>query len=204
MSKIYIVVSSTPTLIGKSIRAITNSQYNHVSFSFDSNLKDLISFGRYYYSIPFYGGYIHESIERYTLNGKTSIIKLFELEIEEEKFKAIQNLIYQIENSKEKYTYNYHNALLMPFNMKKEVPESYTCLNFIQNVLELCGFKTNEISSINKLIDFLKKFQIYEGPITKFDLSENKYFLKDFSTREKISLTYKQNLLFVKQMFHAK
>lgn len=54
--KLYVIVTRTNTLPSRVIRVCTHSPYNHVSLSFDKELRDMVSFGRLYPSFPVPGG----------------------------------------------------------------------------------------------------------------------------------------------------
>ena len=73
---IYVVFSSTPYKIGKTIRMLTGEKYNHVSISLDAELTQMYSFARRYYKTPFYGGFVKESLSRYQLNQNKATIKI--------------------------------------------------------------------------------------------------------------------------------
>ena len=62
--KLYVIVTRTNTLPSRVIRVCTHSPYNHVSLSFDKELRDMVSFGRLYPSFPVPGGFVHEGRDK--------------------------------------------------------------------------------------------------------------------------------------------
>jgi len=107
MKDIYVVISATKSKLGSCIRFFTNNAYNHVSISFDEDLKDMVSFARYYYQMPFYGGYVHESIERYY----DAQIILYKISLDNESYKKVRSEVRQFEENSKDYVYH----TIMPF-----------------------------------------------------------------------------------------
>ena len=58
MSKIYIVLTYSGTVLSKLIKIYTQKEYSHVSISLDENLKQMYSFGRLNPYVPFVGGFV--------------------------------------------------------------------------------------------------------------------------------------------------
>ena len=61
MSKIYVVLTYTGTVLSRFVKLFTKGEYSHVSISLDENLEEMYSFGRINPYIPFWGGFVQES-----------------------------------------------------------------------------------------------------------------------------------------------
>lgn len=107
MKKIYIVLTHTGTILSQIIKKYTKDEFSHVSISLDIELKEMYSFGRLNPYNAFWGGFIHEYIDKGTFkrfyNTKT---KIYSLEITEEQYENLRNNIKQIQLNKEDYTFN--------------------------------------------------------------------------------------------------
>ena len=87
MSKVYIVLTYTGTILSKLVRGYTRKEYAHVSLALDKELKEMYSFGRLNPYIPFIGGFVHESVDHGTFKRfyKTKT-KIYSLEVNEEQY----------------------------------------------------------------------------------------------------------------------
>lgn len=196
MKMIYVVLSATPSTIGKLIRVFTHFPYNHVSFSFDHDLKDMISFARYYYEMPFYGGFIHESIERY----QDSNILLYEIPISEDDYERIKNSINEIEKEPEEYIYHTINALLCPFHKSINAIHAHTCASFTDSLLQQTSISFSRMYDIPQVKEQLEPYLIYVGSIHKFHLQSNPNYFKDFSIIDRLKFTFHQQKRLIKRI----
>lgn len=188
MKNIYLIISATSSKLGKFIRLFTNNPYNHVSISFDEDLNDMISFARYYYQIPFYGGYVHESRERYD----NSKILLYKITLNEEDYSKVIEYINTIEKISEEYIYHTINAVLGTFHHSIEIPKSHTCISFACEFLKNTSIELPTIYNIQELMVFLDSNKIYEGNLSDFALYSNPSYMQSFTLSEKITKTYLQ------------
>ena len=189
MKYIYVVVSATNSKMGKFIRHFTHTPFNHVSISFDDHLNDMISFARYYYQAPFFGGYIHESSERY----QDSKIVLYKVFLDEKVYNRIKNEIKQFDENDKDYLYHTINAFLSPFNKEIYIEKAYTCLSFTMYLLHKTNLNLPNIYSIKQLMNYLEPYIIYEGSIKNFCLNSNPSYFKKISYLTQVSKTFKQH-----------
>ena len=188
MKELYIVISATKSKMGKCIRFFTNTPYNHVSISFDKDLKDMVSFARYYYQIPLYGDYVHECIERYD----DADIVLYKVELDDYSYEQIRNEINRFEDNTNDYVYHTINACLVPFSKQVYIEHAYTCLSFVLMLLNKTKLNLPTIYSIKEFMNMLEPYKIYEGKLSHFHLKSNPEYLNDFSKTEKILKTFSQ------------
>ena len=196
MKDIYVVISATKSKIGKCIRLLTNNSYNHVSISFDDDLKDMISFARYYHEIPFYGGYIHESMERY----EDSNIILYKVRVTNEDYQRVVNAVEEFEENASDYLYHTINAVLCPFNKEVYIERAYTCLSFATCLLANSSLKLPTIYNIKQLMRYLEPFKVYEGTIKNYFLHSNPSYLQNFSMSERFIRTYSHQMKLVSRL----
>lgn len=171
---IYVIVSATYTKAGKVIRMVTRSVYNHVSLSFDENMKELYSFARLYYDLPFVGGPVKETYDRFCLHKPSGgvSIKVFKIPVTEEAFNAARARVREIFNDGE-YAYNLISAFTFMFRHGVERYKTFTCSEFVSHVLRIA--RPDVLPDIpdckivpDDFTDFLAPFEIYRGALNGF------------------------------------
>lgn len=171
MKKIYIILTHTGTALSKLIKEYTKDEFSHVSIALDIELKEMYSFGRLNPYNPFFGGFVHEYIDKGTFKRfyKTRA-KVYSLEITEQQYEAIKNNIEQIKNNKENYKFNIIGLFAAGFHKKIEKEKSFYCAEFVKYVMEKADIKT-DLPDIVKPEDFknIKELQeIYVGLLRKY------------------------------------
>ena len=155
MKKIYFLLTDTGTFLTKSIKLYTKEPYNHVSISFDKELKELYSFGRVKYNNPFIGGFVKENIENPLF--KKAKAKVFSFDVSEVEY---NNLLLNIESfkmNKEKYQYNLIGFLSFLLNKPIKRTDKYFCSQFVQEILTRSEIKLiDKDPSLTKPGDFAK------------------------------------------------
>lgn len=165
---IYIVFSATPTKMGRMIRLATRHGYNHVSLSLSSDIQNLYSFARHYQTVPLYGGFVLESILRYSSFPFQSYVKICRLPLEEDRLLCLRNELNRLWDERDQYIYNTPAALASLLNRNLYIPKAHTCATFVHDILcryHLIDDRPNECPSIRSLERLLKDSVIYEGPI---------------------------------------
>jgi len=167
---IYIVFSSTSTKMGSLIRFVTRYKYNHVSLSFDKNIHTLYSFARYNKTIPLVGGFVEESVLRYYDDNKNwAQVKICEIPISVEKHDKLQEYIKKIKTKSDEYIYNSFSAALVPLHKKIKIKNSFTCLEFIDFILDEFNIESSvnskKFCSVFDLDCLLSKYLVYEGSL---------------------------------------
>ncbi len=175
MKKIYIALTHTGTMLSKIIKTYTKDEFSHVSISLDVELKEMYSFGRLNPYNPFWGGFIHEYIDKGTFKRfyKTKA-KVYSLEVTEEQYEVIQNSIEQFKNNKEKYKFNIIGLFAAGFNKKIGIDNSFYCAEFVKYVMEKAGIDTKLPETVKpedfKKIEGLQ--EIYAGLLRKYEVSK--------------------------------
>ena len=169
---IYVVFTSTPYKTGTFIRAVTRYPYNHVSISFDPEIKTLFSYSRHYKNAPFYGGFVRESILRYENDGRTALIKVCALPMTEKRYNKAKIYMNYLEQNSEDLVYNMFSAMLFPFKREVKIKNSFTCVEFAIHFIRKFAFlpflEKNRFCSIKSLAANLEKYTVYEGSAEKF------------------------------------
>ncbi len=171
MKKIYIILTHTGTALSKIIKGFTKDEFSHVSIALDIELKEMYSFGRLNPYNPFWGGFVHEYIDKGTFKRfyKTRA-KVYSLEITEQQYEFIKNYIEQIKNNKENYKFNIIGLFAAGFHKKIKKQKSFYCAEFVKYVMEKADIKT-DLPDIVKPEDFknIKELQeIYGGLLRKY------------------------------------
>lgn len=162
---LYVVLSATPYKIGKFIRCVTGTTYNHASISLDPNLNVLYSFARYYENNPMYGGFCKESLRRFQCKSTDSKIMVCAIPLTEDKARLVSaRLNYYIRN-KDRYVYNIPSLAAAGFGRRIKIKNSYTCIEFVSHFLHSSGLylQTQECPTFEKMEADLRKYAIYEG-----------------------------------------
>lgn len=136
MKPLYLMLSRTGTGMGAVIRLFTRYEYNHVSLSLDPELRQFVSFARYAQGVPLAGGFVEEPVERLLSNPGPLPVRIFRVDIPEEKAEELERLFSLAGNRDTGLIYNSLSALLTPMGLQLRIPGAYTCLEFASKVLE--------------------------------------------------------------------
>ena len=170
MKKIYIILTYTGTILSRIVKIYTRKEYSHVSISLDSNLNQMYSFGRLNPYNPFIGGFVHEGIDKGTFKRfKKTKTKIYSLEIDEEKYKKLENIIENIQNRKNLYNYNLIGLIAVALNVKIKREKCFYCAEFVKYVLEQS--QVLELPDIVKPEDFEKVQglnEVYKGILKEY------------------------------------
>lgn len=144
MKKIYIVLTYTGTMLSKLIKLYTKDEFAHVSIATDLKLENMYSFGRLHPYNPLFGGFVHEGIHIGTFkrfkNTKTNI---YSLEVNDEQFNKINNIIKDIKSKENCYKFNTFGLFAVGLGKRIYKKNSFYCAEFVKYTLEKSGIKTN-------------------------------------------------------------
>ena len=186
---IYIMVSATFTKVGKMVRFATKSTYSHASISFSANMDKLYSFGRFYHCMPFIGGLVSETLNRFTLKSAKRVnIKIFKIPVTEEQFYAAYNRVQEIAADDE-YAYNLVSAATFCLKHGVERYKTYVCSEFVSHILriarpDLASDKPDCKVQPDDFTVLLKDYEIYDGALASYDKFidiENEEYFRKFS-----------------------
>ena len=172
--KIYLVLTYTGTMLAKLIKYYTHSEFSHVSIALDENLEEMYSFGRIYTYFPFLGGYIHENMNKGTYKRfKNTDAEVYILEVSNEQYKKISDIIYAMYKNKELYKFNVIGLFANGLNIKYRQRKNYFyCAEFIEylfNSADICI----DLPNLVKPNDFknLKTLTLtYKGKLNKYEV----------------------------------
>lgn len=175
MKKIYIVLTHTGTTLSKVIKGFTKDEFSHVSISLDAKLNEMYSFGRLNPYNPFWGGFVHEYINKGTFKRfYKTITQVYSLDVTEEQYEKAKNIIKQIEKEKEIYKFNVIGLFAAGFHKKIRMEHSFYCAEFVKYVIEKADIKVNLPYAVRPE-DFknIKEMQgIYRGLLRKYQSSK--------------------------------
>ena len=159
MPYLYVILSRTTTGAGKLIRSCTHSYYNHVSMTLDKDLSNIVSFARFSIDTPMYAGYVAEPVERFLYEGRPVPVRVFRVEISEEKAKHLADFFTLAGKKDCGLLYNYFGALLTLFRIPCPIPGAYTCLSFASTVLG------KSYRTLQDLERDLLPYEVYHGDL---------------------------------------
>lgn len=156
MKKIYIVLTYTGTVLAKIIKYCTKDEFSHVSISLDKDLEEMYSFGRLNPYNPFWGGFVHESIESGTFKRfKNTRAKIYSLNVENEQYKRLVKIIKYFNTHKQKYRFNTLGIVCGAAKKRIKRKNKFYCAEFIKHILQSAGIASvAELPKIIKPEDF--------------------------------------------------
>ena len=197
MQYLYIIFSSTDTGMGKNIRRITKNKYNHLSAAIGETPEKLYSFSRYYYTAPFYGGFVNESLNRY----KNACFKICRVPLDDAQYKLLSDELDNIKNNSKEYIYNVGSALVYPYRKRIYKQKSYTCIEFGIYLLSLIGFIDDGFYTFQSLEKLLSNNVVYEGRAVVPDKTVwgDDTYAEDIGRLEALKLTAKNHFALIKR-----
>lgn len=159
MAALYVILSHTTTGMGKLIRTFTRSQYNHVSLTLNEDLSGIVSFARVCIDTPLRGGYVTEPAERFLYTGEPVPVRIFRVDISEEKAQRLQNLFLLAGQQDRGLLYNHFAAFTTLLHLPCHICGAYTCLSFASAVLG------KSYRTLQELEQDLAPFEIFHGDL---------------------------------------
>jgi len=166
MKKIYIILTYTGTALSRLIKYYTGDEFSHVSIALDTELNQMYSFGRLRPYNPFYGGFVHERINKGTFKRfSRTKARVYSLEIDEEQYEKLEDTIKQMKKVRRDYKFNIVGLLAVGFRLKISGENSFYCAEFVKYALEEAKIEEN-LPKIIRPDDFKKIKNLkpeYEG-----------------------------------------
>ena len=156
---LYLMLSKTDTGVGRIIRTVSRFALNHVSMTLDPSFRNWVSFAHYAQDTTLYGGFVREPAERFLAKGYDVRVRIFRLEITEEKHRQLVQPFARAGQRDGVLLYNLFDAAASAFRKKVEIPGSYTCLSFA------CAVLGTRYQTIEELNDALSDRLYYDGPL---------------------------------------
>lgn len=156
---LYLMISRTDTNLGAFIRMFLAYPYNHCAMTLDPTLRNWVAFGRFRRNVPFYCGFITESVERYLAKKGDAQVRIFRVEISEDRYRVLSQLFSRAGKDDKLLLYNYFDAIATFFHQKIPVSNAYTCLGFARAVLN------KDWANIRQLSQDMEPHLFYEGSL---------------------------------------
>lgn len=175
MKNIYIILTHTGTILSTIIKSYTHDEFSHVSLSLDIELNEMYSFGRLNPYNPFWGGFVHEYIDKGTFKRfHRTVATIYSLEITDRQYEKIKTTIQMFEKYKTKYNFNVFGMFAAGFHKKIGKEYSFYCAEFVRFLLKKAKIRT-ELPEIIRPEDFknIKGLQeVYSGKLKEYKFTE--------------------------------
>lgn len=184
MKKLYIILAHTGTVLSRIIKIWTKDQFSHVSIALDADLEEMYSFGRLNPYNPFWGGFVHEHINKGTFkrfkNTRTEVYSIF---VTDEQYEKARKTIEYLKRNKEKYKFNFMGLASVSIKKKIVRKNTFYCAEFVKHVLKVSG-----ISEVNELPEIIRpeNFKDLPGMRLEYEGFLRKYKKKKFLEIEDI------------------
>lgn len=188
---IYIVLTSTGTVLSGAIKTYTGHKYNHASISLTEDLSEMYSFGRKNPTNPLHAGFIKEDlvVGTYSWFPFTECLVL-KMDITRKEYRKIKKIIMLFKKKEKRYRYNFIGLFAVVLNTAWERNAAYFCSQFVAEVLRKSGITLfDKSSSLVKPNDFLEAPRtevVYEGMLYNYPPVAN-YLPDDFMKRRHFS-----------------
>ena len=137
---IYIVLSRTQTGVARVLRTFGGLEYNHVAISLDRDFTELYSFARSEQYGFLTGRLVHETTDRYLVNGENGVpILVYRLPVTEEELNWIRATIREI-MADPQFVYNFFSVVTYPILGGFSTYKAFSCIEFVAYVLRELGY----------------------------------------------------------------
>lgn len=152
MKKIYLILMHTYTIPSRVIRFFTMYPYSHVGISLERDCDTIYSFGRKKVNSIIDSGFVVEHKNGEFFNKfNTTKCKIYELEVDEEKYKDLKELLDNMVVNADDYKYDFTGIIPRFLGIPITTKSKYVCSYFIADILEKAG-----IYKFNKQVCFIK------------------------------------------------
>lgn len=132
--KVYLLLTDTGTLFTRMIKLYTKECLNHASISFDSDLKEVYSFGRKRPRNPFIGGFVKEDVRSELFRNASCEIYVFT--VTDKQYNNMLLLIKEIERNQQLYRYNLLGLFAIAMNKRLHRKHAFFCSHFVATILQ--------------------------------------------------------------------
>ncbi|ASK61995.1 hypothetical protein CFK37_07390 [Virgibacillus phasianinus] len=130
---LYFLFTDTGTYLSRAINYCTKEDLNHVSISFDDELREVYSFGRKNPRNPFVGGFVKENIHSDFLKNASCAVYAYHLSDAE--YEKIKTKIKEIELQAGNYKYNFLGLFGVMLQVEINREHAMFCSQFVATVL---------------------------------------------------------------------
>lgn len=137
MKRIYILLSRTGTVPSRFIHYFKGGEFTHTSLSLEPRTDRFFSYARRKLNNTLIAGFIIEDIHKGVFSRYPNCsCKLFELEITDEAYSKIQEILVTYMENYEKAKYSFVGMFTSIFGSSVKRPLKHTCSQFIATLLE--------------------------------------------------------------------
>lgn len=138
---IYIVLTSTGSVLSRAIKTFTNDHFNHISLAFDEELQEMYSFGRKKENNPWIGGFVQESPHGRLL--RSAYCAIYAYPITDEQYIKLRRKIDYFKRHREQYRYNFIGLLCVACRIRLKREHAYFCSQFIATLFRDANIEKN-------------------------------------------------------------
>lgn len=131
---IYVVLTGTGTAFSGLIKWFTKAELNHASIAFDSELREVYSFGRKKAYNPFVAGLIREDFIHPFYN--TADCAIYQLRVSKDEYEKMYNHVKGMMEHQDRYKYHLLGLIGVLLNVKINREDAYFCSHFVASVFE--------------------------------------------------------------------
>ncbi|MBT2292323.1 hypothetical protein J7E73_24980 [Paenibacillus albidus] len=131
---IYIVLTGTGTAFSGMIRLFTKADLNHASIAFDSELREVYSFGRKKTHNPFIAGLIRENFADPFYSGADCAI--YKLRVSSQEYDKMYDHVMGMMQNQERYKYHLLGLIGVLLKIRIDREDAYFCSHFVASVFE--------------------------------------------------------------------
>ena len=132
--KVYLLLTDTGTLFTRMIKLYTKQCLNHASICFDSDLREVYSFGRKRPRNPFIGGFVKEDVKSELFRNASCEIYVFT--VTDKQYHNMILLIKEIERNQQLYRYNLLGLFAIALNKRLHRKHAFFCSHFVATILQ--------------------------------------------------------------------
>lgn len=190
---VYIVLTKTKTVLSKAIQIYTQDDFNHVSISFDAELKEMYSFGRKNINNPWIGGFVHENPSSTLLSESNCVV--LACPVTEQQYALLKNRITYYKQNKNEYKYNFIGLFGVACRVKIKRERAFFCSQFVATLFEEAGLplygKSSYFMKPHDFIHLPYLAFIYKGKVESFigEAHEKQQKKRSLSTLHSIALS---------------
>ena len=205
-NNLYVIITASSTKVGKVIRCLSRYNYSHSAISINK-LQSLYSFSRFQKNTPLESGFMEESLRRYLDSDEELPVMIFEIPLTTKQKTELENIIERLDANKKEYRYNFISLFMAPFRKRYELEKAFTCLQFVNKVLNELDITNKKFLNFKEMYNELKEYLVFDDDIHKLEidvsLGNDTYYNKK-SFWEILIDAFKYNKKYLYYCFHRK
>lgn len=185
-----------------------HKSYNHASISFEDDLKNVYTMGRYRHTTPILAGPIKEHSDRLSLRREKNIpCVIYKIPVKCMQYDIGLEMVRKIMGDREQYLYNLYSVLTYPILRGFSTPKAFSCSEFVAHILHHMDVRLSKskICSYTPwyLQEDLNEYVYYEGDVLPLLQNSNQDEIDYFSDIRFISLVGKNMTVLTKLFYRS-